>query len=158
MEAKVKSLIQSITQTLDTDIDICVFNPYIAGIGYDELRYFYISPRGEAAFESNNVHDIESDSDDDYKVFAWDELSDYEKQTIHDILLYIHENMENKDFIFGLPKPQILFQHDYIVYKTVDGVNTFYTCCNSAKTAETIARHVDGAHYIHINDIKQEIK
>ncbi len=59
------------------DIDICEYygDP---GIGYNELRYFFVDDNNNPIFESNNVHEYEL-GEDIYKKFQWQELSNYEK-------------------------------------------------------------------------------
>lgn len=73
---------------LSEEVDVCEFDPQNFGIGYNELRYFSIDSEGNPVFESNNVHDWER-GDDAYKIFVWEDLTDYEKPAIEHILKQI---------------------------------------------------------------------
>lgn len=73
---------------LSKEIDVSEFDPYNFGVGNNELRYFSIDSEGNPLFESNNVHDW-ARGEDAYKVFAWEELTDYEKPAIEDVLKQI---------------------------------------------------------------------
>ena len=73
---------------LSEGVDVSEFDPHNFGIGYNELRYFSIDSEGNPFFESNNVHDWER-GEDAYKVFVWEDLTDYEKPAIEDILKQI---------------------------------------------------------------------
>ncbi len=73
---------------LSNEVDISEFDPKNFGIGYNELRFFSIDSTGNPVFESNNIHDSEG-GEDVYCTFVWEELSDYEKPAIEEILKQI---------------------------------------------------------------------
>lgn len=66
---------------LNAEIDVSAYDETNYGIGYNELRYLYVNKNGKLCFESNNIHDW-SKGEDVYKIFTWNELTDYEKETI----------------------------------------------------------------------------
>jgi len=67
------------------EIDICeLYFGRIGGIGYNELRFCGMDENHQLTFESNNVHDY-SNGEDIYKIFHWEELSDYEKDMLYHI-------------------------------------------------------------------------
>lgn len=79
-----KTLKQHVTRMLyflNTEIDVSAHNETNHGIGYNELRYLSVNKNGKLYFESNNIHDW-SQGEDVYKIFTWDELTDYEKEAI----------------------------------------------------------------------------
>lgn len=88
IDALRKSNVIMMLSLLSGEVDVCEYNPHNFGIGYDELRYFSIDTEGKPIFESNNVHDWER-GEDAYKVYAWEDLTDYEKPAIEDILKQI---------------------------------------------------------------------
>ena len=73
---------------LSKEIDISEYDPYNFVIGYNELRYFSINSDGNPIFESNNTHDWDR-GEDAYRVFTWEELTDYEKIAVEDVLKQI---------------------------------------------------------------------
>lgn len=73
---------------LSEEVDVSEFDPHNFGIGNNELRYFSIDTEGNPIFESNNVHDWER-GEDAYMVLTWEDLSDYEKPAIEDVLKQI---------------------------------------------------------------------
>lgn len=73
---------------LSEEIDISEFDQHNFGIGCNELRYFSIDTEGNPIFESNNVHDWER-GEDAYMVYAWEDLTDYEKPAIEEVLKQI---------------------------------------------------------------------
>lgn len=79
---------QRIVDCLDygKEIDICeLCTDYPNGIGYNELRYCWVDENLELIVESNNVHDW-TKGDDEYMKFHWNELSDYEQETLYTII------------------------------------------------------------------------
>ncbi|MBQ0073800.1 MAG: hypothetical protein KBT34_06365 [Prevotella sp.] len=83
-----KSNVTMMLSLLSKEVDVSEFDPHNFGIGYNELRYLSIDTEGNPLFESNNVHDWER-GEDSYKVFAWEDLTDYEKPALEDILKQI---------------------------------------------------------------------
>lgn len=83
-----KSNVVMLLSLLSGEVDVSEYDPYNFGIGYDELRHFSIDTEGNPVFESNNVHDWDR-GEDAYKVYVWEDLTDYEKPAIEDILKQI---------------------------------------------------------------------
>lgn len=73
---------------LSEEVDVSEFDPHNFGVGYNELRYFSIDSEGNPLFESNNVHDWNR-GEDAYKVFVWEDLTDFEKPAIEEVLKQI---------------------------------------------------------------------
>lgn len=80
-----KSNVTMMLSLLSKEVDVSEFDSHNFGIGNNELRHFSIDSEGNPLFESNNVHDLER-GEDAYKVYAWEDLTDYEKPAIEDIL------------------------------------------------------------------------
>ena len=88
IDALRKSNVVMMLSLLSDEVDVSEYDHYKFGIGYNELRYFSIDSEGNPLFESNNVHDWKR-GEDTYKVFAWEDLTDYEKPAIEDVLKQI---------------------------------------------------------------------
>lgn len=83
-----KNNVAMMLSLLSDEVDVNEFDPHNFGVGYNELRYFSIDSIGNPVFESNNTRDLEH-GEDAYKTFVWEDLSDYEKTAIEDILKQI---------------------------------------------------------------------
>lgn len=83
-----KSNVVTMLSLLSDEVDVCEFNPHNFGIGHNELRYFSVDAEGKPKFESNNTRTPEG-GEDAFMTFAWEELTDYEKPAIEDILKQI---------------------------------------------------------------------
>lgn len=88
VDTKRKANVAMMISLFSEEIDVSAFDVYNFGIGYNELRYFSNDSDGNPLFESNNVHDWER-GEDKFKIFEWEELTDYEKPAIEDILKQI---------------------------------------------------------------------
>lgn len=88
VDAMRKENVVMMLSLLSEEVDVSEFYPHNFGIGYNELRHFSFDPKGNPLFESNNVHDWER-GEDAYRIFVWEELTDYEKPAIEDILKQI---------------------------------------------------------------------
>lgn len=88
IDALRKSNVAMMLSLLSEEVDVSEFDPHNFGIGYNELRHFSIDAEGNLLFESNNVHNWER-GEDAYKVYAWEDLTDYEKPALEDILKQI---------------------------------------------------------------------
>lgn len=76
------------------EFDICnIYEGRVGGVGYNELRYCSFDENGQLTFESNNVHDYEC-GEDCYKIFTWEELTDYEKE----MLYYVFSCEQKSDY------------------------------------------------------------
>lgn len=66
------------------EIDICEEHEqyFPHGIGYRELRFCVVDDNNHLVVESNNEHDYEK-GEDCYQRYGWDELTDYEKETLY---------------------------------------------------------------------------
>lgn len=76
-----KEAFVSLLQRIDKEIDICEYDEYPHGIGYNELRYVGLDDYSNPYFESNNVHDWDR-GDDEYMKFKWEELTTYERESV----------------------------------------------------------------------------
>lgn len=88
IDALRKNNVVMMLSMLSEEVDVSEFDPHNFGIGYDELRYLSIDSEGNPIFESNNTHDWER-GENAYKVYAWEDLTDYEKPAIEDVLKQI---------------------------------------------------------------------
>lgn len=88
IDALRKNNVAQMLSLLSNEVDVSEFDPLNFGIGYNELRYLSIDSNGNPVFESNNVRDLKG-NEDEYRTFTWEELTDYEKSAIEDILKQI---------------------------------------------------------------------